>query len=279
MKINIIFSATLVAAASFVAACGDDASTGSPSGGDGGGATTDPGSGGSGGAGGSAPSGPACTKPTPVACEDEIILGMNLQKDPAAGAITSAASSGHVESKIDATAGGAFTSQPTSYTYGKFKDGELTKVAIGDEDSLESMDWDIAFRRYVVRINSGDSGPSCVTATPTPAGTDFDALAAVPSNASFHTDDYFTDDCTIISDGTGLPNSPATALSGFWEYPGCVKMTGDVYILQIADGRYVKLVVDDYYAPDVQTQCNETGAVSTTTDTGSGNYVVRWAFL
>ena len=41
-----------------------------------------------------------------------------------------------VLSAIDATAGGAFASDPTSYTYAKFGADGLTKVALGDEAAL-----------------------------------------------------------------------------------------------------------------------------------------------
>ena len=46
--------------------------------------------------------------------------------------------------------------------YAKFTANGLVKLdTLSDMTALDSMDWDIAFRRYVVRINSGFSGPSC----------------------------------------------------------------------------------------------------------------------
>ena len=100
----------------------------------------------------------------------------------------------------------------------------------------------------------------------------------MPQNLTLHADEYFTDSCDIIPDGSGLPDSPATVLSSFWTYPGCVAMTGHVFVIQIADGRYVKLIVDDYYTPSVQDQCDTTGMIPMS-NTGSANFVVRWAFL
>ncbi len=261
---------------------GDDTGSGGSGGGTttssagGGGATGGGGAGGAtGGTGGSVT--PLCTEPTEVTCSDAILLEMNLQKDPTKGAITSAADGAGWTSNIDATAGGAFASTPDSYTYGKFTADGLTKVEIGDEDSLVSMDWDIAFRRYVVRINSGDSGPSCVQAAPIP-GKSYEEVTAIPDSPSYHVDDYFTDSCEIIPDGSGLPNSPATALSGYWTYPGCVKMTGRVFLVALANGKHVKLIVDDYYFPDAQTQCNTSGSVPMS-GSGSANFIVRWSFL
>jgi hypothetical protein len=255
-------------ALSSLAACssGGDATTGSTSSGSGG------------GGGGSGGSGPLCTTPTPVACSDQVILQMNLQATPTKGAITSTPSGDGWESHIDATAGGFGAPMPDSYTYGKFTDTGLQKVDIADQDSLDSMDWDIAFRRYVVRVNSADSGPSCVQAARIPGDMKFEDVTAEPSGLSYHTDDYFTDSCDIIPDGSGLPDSPATALSSFWTYPGCVQMTHHVFAVELADGRRLKLTVDDYYSPAVQDQCDTTGMVPMS-GSGSANFIMRWAFF
>lgn len=284
MRLSRSFLGCLPILAAFLPACGSGGetttasgtaaatSTGTGSGGGGGGA----GGGSSSGTGGAAAA--LCTMPTPVTCSDEIILGMNLQKTATKAKITSAADGAGWTSNIDATAGGAFTSTPDSYTYGKFTDTGLEKVDISDEDSLTSMKWDIAFRRYVIRINSGDSGPSCVQAARVPGTAKYEDVMAAPDNVTYHTDDYFTESCDIIPDGSGLPNSPATALSAYWTYPGCVKMSDFVFAVKLADGRAVKLIIDDYYLPAVQKQCNDTGMVPMA-NTGSASFVVRWSFL
>ncbi len=246
-----------------LAACG-----GGSSGTGGGGAGT-------GGGGGNAA---LCSMPTQVACADQIILEMNLQPDVAPGKITSTPDGAGWTSQIDATAGGAFVSKPDSYVYGKFTDQGLEKVAIADQDSLDAMDWDIAFRRYVIRVNSADSGPSCVQAARVPGTAKYEDITAVPGNLSYNKDDYFTDSCDIIADGTGLPDSPATALSSYWTYPGCVSMTHHVFVIALADGRHVKFTVDDYYAPTVQEQCDTAGMVPMS-NTGSANFIVRWQFI
>lgn len=274
--------------ATLLAACGDDTApeggggSGSGDGGAGGaGATTGGGDGGagstttSGGAGGGQAEG--CLEPTPVACEDDVVLAMNLQDDVAPGAITSAAEGSGFVSTVDATAGGAFASDPDSYVYARFEDGGLVKVDISDEESLTSMEWHVAFRRYVVRINSGNSGPSCVAAARV-VGAGYDDVTTLPENLSFRTDAYFTESCELIPDGTGLPGSPATALSGFWTYPGCVQMTDTPFIVQTSDGRHLKLLVTHFYDEENQATCQETGAVPQG-DTGSANFRLRWAFL
>jgi hypothetical protein len=244
----------------------------------GGGTSTNQGGGGSaGGTGGTQPT-PACTQQTKVACADQVILGLNLQSTAVDAAITNTADGAGWTTHVDATAGGFGAPQPTSYTYGKFTEAGLTKVAISDEDSLTSMDWDIAFRRYVVRVNSLDSGPSCVQAAHLPATTKYEDVTAVPDGLTYHGDDTFDAACALIPDGTGLADSPATALSSYWTYPGCVQMTHKAFIVALADGRHVKLTVDDYYSPSVQDQCDTTGAIPMS-NTGSANFILRWAYI
>jgi hypothetical protein len=255
-----------------LAACGNSSTTTTGTTGTGGAGT------GGSGTGGAGPTMALCTTPTTVACSDQIILAMNLQPDAAKGLITSTADGDGWVSNVDATAGGAFASKPDSYTYGKFTDQGLVKVDLADQDSLTSMAWDIAFRRYVIRINSADSGPSCVQGARVAGAETYEQITAEPAGLAFHADDYFTESCDIIPDGSGLPDSPATALSSFWTYPGCVQMTKHVFVLELASGRHLKLVVDDYYSPAVQDQCDTTGAVPMS-NTGSGNIVLRWAFF
>ncbi len=104
-----------------------------------------------------------CSDPTPVSCEEQMIPEMALQPGVAPGQISNDASDrqqGLWLSEIDATAGGAFSNPPHAYVYGRFTDNGMEKVDLGDEAALESMDWDIAFRRHIIRLNGGASGPS-----------------------------------------------------------------------------------------------------------------------
>lgn len=258
-----------IAATAAIAACNGEAAA--P-------ADDDDGDGGGQNAGGGGGAAAGCTAPTEVTCSDQVILQMNLQDDITTGTITNQSDGAGFTSAIDATAGGAFTPDPQSYTYGKFTPTGLVPVAINDEDSLDSMDWDIAFRRYVVRINSGHSGPSCVRAARLPGAPVYDQVTEVASGLSFRRDEYFTESCDLIPDGTGLEGSPATALSSYWSYPGCVKMTDNVFVLELASGERLKLTVVSYYDPAVQEQCDTQGTIPMSA-TGSAQFVVRWAML
>jgi hypothetical protein len=226
---------------------------------------------------------PSCTEPAAIPCEDAVYQGLNLQTDVAPGLITNEmdAAGGGFLSLIDATAGGFSASDPDSYVYGRFTDMGLEKVEISDEESLAQMDWDIAFRRYAVRINSGNSGPSCVAAARV-VGMTYDSLTAAPEGLVFRKDEYFTEgSCEMIPHSSGLPGAAETVLSGYWAYTEkkpCVWMSHFVYVLGLADGRQLKLTVESYYHPDVQEQCDSNGTIPMT-GTGSANIRVRWAFL
>ncbi|EYF06184.1 HmuY family protein [Chondromyces apiculatus] len=233
------------------------------------------------GGGGSAPVGGGCTEPTEVACSDNVLQDLNLQDDTDAGMITSTPEGMGFLSLIDAVAGGAMATDPTSYTYGRFTDTGLEKVNISDEAALDSMEWDIAFRRSTVRINSGNSGPSCVTGAPIPNAV-FDEVTAVPDPApAARTDSYYSSGCVLQGDASGQPTAPGTALSGFYVYnldTHCVGMSDQVYLLQLADSRYLKLEITAYYTTENQQLCDN-GDPLPQGPTGSGNYQVRWAFL
>ncbi|MBZ0119979.1 MAG: HmuY family protein [Sandaracinaceae bacterium] len=219
---------------------------------------------------------PICTAPAAVPCTDESVLDLALFTAASSANITNTPEGAGFATHVDATGGGFSPTQ--SYVYARFTDTGLTRVDIGDEAAFDSMDWDIAFRRFVIRLNSGPSGPSCVSGARTASGTDFDTLAAVPDALEYRTEEYYTGTCEMVPDGSGLM-SPGVALQSFWEYPGCVQMSGNVYVIRLANGRRLKLTVTSYYEPAVQETCDTTGAIDMMTPSGAGNIRLRWAFL
>jgi hypothetical protein len=214
--------------------------------------------------------------PHAVLCTDQSIQQLSLFKPANNGATVSDTMAGGVfTSSIDATAGGLTPTR--AYVYAKFTDTGLAKVAIGDEDALASSDWDIAFRRFVIRLNSGVSGPSCVTVARAASGTTFDALTAVPGGLDYRTEEYFTPTCDYVPDGSGMM-SPGVAMQSFWEYPGCVKMTKNVFVIKLTDGRQLKLQVMQYYDTANQASCDNASTI-TMGNNGAANYKIKWAFL
>jgi hypothetical protein len=210
-----------------------------------------------------------------VPCVDDQVAQLPLFDEPATGAIAPIdAAEGVFVSAIDATAGGLGANH--GFVYARFGERGLEKLVIDDESAFESSAWHIAFRRYVIRLNSGVGGPSSVRASRTAPGTDFDGLVSVPAGLPFDVERYYTDECQFVSDDSGI-GSPATLLSSFWSYAACLSMTGNVFVLQLPDGRHLKLQVVAYYTLENQRRCDEVG--STVTPSGAGNIRVRWAYL
>lgn len=209
-----------------------------------------------------------------VPCVDEQFAKLMLFDVPAAGEVRQESmNAGVFETFIDATAGGLMVKQ--AFVYGRFTDSGLVKVAISDEQGFESSDWDIAFQRYVIRVNSGVGGPGNVTVGRTAPGTTFAGLTAAPSDLTYRSEAYFTDSCEFVAD-TGIM-APSTALSSFWNYTACLQMTHNVYVVKAGNGRHVKLEVLSYYVPENQKRCDETGEISQ--PSGAGNLRIKWAFL
>jgi hypothetical protein len=210
-----------------------------------------------------------------VPCVDQSISRLPLFDEPAAGAIRDEAGEGDgFYNLVDATGGGL--NAEASFVYARFTDDGLEKVSLSDEEAFESLDWHVAFRRYVVRLNSGVSGPGEVTAARTRPNTLFAELTSAPDGLEYRTEEYFTASCEYVPDTSGI-GAPATALSSFWKYQACVQMTKNVYVLSLPSERQVKLEILSYYSPDKQKICDETGQAPM--PSGAGNMRIRWDFV
>jgi hypothetical protein len=227
-----------------------------------------------GGGGSATPVEPACDEPTAVPCFDAALLDLGLQTTVSAGAVQNLQEDGLWVSDVDASAGGFLEAAQNPWTYVKFTSTGLEKVAIDDEASLESMDWDLGLHRFRIRLNSGSSGPGCVTAGVV-RDVDFDAITRADLEFTpLFADDYYTESCDIINDSSGLPGSPQLAMSPWWSYPNCVATTKVPFLIQLQDGQLVRLVVSRYYQDD-QASCNENSSPGE----NGGNIRMRWAFV
>lgn len=217
---------------------------------------------------------PICTDPVEVSCQDQMILDLSMHDDKSSTRDVATVTDGEdFVTSVDATGGGydKYTKDP--WVYIKFTDQGAQKVEIDDETAFESMDWDMSLRRFIIRLNGGSSGPSCVGAAPL-LGQDYASVSSVPEGVPFAPDQYYTENCTIINDSSGLSGSPQVSMGGWWEYPGCVKTTMTPFLIQLADARVLKVVVETYYG-DKQEECNTKGST-----TASGGYItLRWRFL
>ena len=165
---------------------------------------------------------PICEEALEVTCLDELILDLSLQDDKISeGEVETIEDGSDFVTYVDASAGGYMDAAMNPWVYIRFTPTGAEKLEIDDETALESMDWDLSLKRFILRLNGGDSGPSCVGAV-TLLETSYEELDAVPEGIIFFEDDFYTSDCTFINDSSGLPNSPQVSLGSWWTYPGCV---------------------------------------------------------
>lgn len=220
-----------------------------------------------------APEGPCA--PRAVRCTDQSVQELGLFRPVNKAGVANTADGAGWLSRVDATGGGFTPSR--AYVYLRFADKGLERVDVGDEDAFTRVDWDLAVRRFILRLNSGVSGPSCVEGARLASGTKYDEVNAAPDGLAYEPEAYFTEACELVPDASGL-GSPGTVLASFWRYTNCVEMTGDVFVLRLAGGRRVKLTVRSYYEPvTAQDGCDATGNLPAG---GAGGYVrLRWAFL
>ena len=217
---------------------------------------------------------PVCTEPTAIVCEDAAILDLSLHDDKVSeGAVSTTEDGSDFVSVVDASAGGYNAASNNPWVYVKFTSDGLEKVEIDDETALESMEWDLSLRRFILRLNGGSTGAFCVGSVSFLEKT-YDGLTEVPEGVTYIEDNFYTEDCTIINDSSGLPGSPQVALAPWWGYDGCVQTTKVPHLIQLANGSIVKMVVEAYYESG-QEECNNGSGPGN----GSAVYTLRWTFM
>lgn len=218
---------------------------------------------------------PVCEGPVVdvLPCEDAMVLDLGFQDVSSDGAVDTTTDGEDFVTHIDASAGGYGNSQSNPWVYVQFTETGAVKLDLSDEEALGSTDWHLSAKRFNLRLNGGSSGTSCVGAMAL-LDRAYADVVEVPEGATYATDDYYTPDCTMINDSSGLPDNPQTALSAWWSYPGCVATSEIPFLVQLADGRVVKLVVEQYYGSG-QAGCNADGSPGQ----DSGQLTLRWRFL
>lgn len=213
-----------------------------------------------------------CTDPVEPSCLDELIQELSLQEDKTSkGDVTTTTDGTDFVTLVDATAGGSNAASRNPWTYVKFTTTGAEKVSITDGDALEDMTWAMGFRRWSIRLNSGDSGPSCVGVKELKKQAYAD-VTADDISGSFTQEDFFSDECDLSTDRIG---GPKVAMTDWWDYSTCVTTTDTPWLVQLQDGHVIKLVVEAYYADDGQDECESTGK----TTAESAWIKLRWAVL
>ena len=114
------------------------------------------------------------------------------------------------------------------------------QVAVADPQS--SREWDVAVRRYYVKVNGGISG-GCGSEVAVQKGADFAALLRAPTAG------YFTDQADSGDDDTEADYALSQS-GGWYEYNPMTHLLSprpQVYVLRSCTGGYVKLQMTGYY--------------------------------
>ncbi len=161
--------------------------------------------------------------------------------------------------EVDATAGGSMKYGENPFVYLDLIGRK--KVDITDVQSPNQGGWDIALKRWQLKINSGDSGNGGVTV----AIVDGKNLADVtkPPAGTYEADAYFDGKCVFQADPIG---GLGTALSDWYDYESGTSRIipkKEVIVLKRRDGQgYIKLQILSYYKGST-----------------SANYSLTWSYL
>lgn len=199
-----------------------------------------------------APPAPRCELPFDVRAIDTVSTGaVTITDDPV--------TSGVYLAEIDATAGGSSNYGKNPFVYLDLIGRK--KVEIDDVTSRKSRDWDIAFKRWQIKLNSGDSGPGGVTIQRVENKTLPDVKMAPGGTSS--EDLYFDEKCEVQLDPIG---GLATVVSDWYGYEAgtnrLVPKT-EVWVLKRRDGKgHIKLQLLKYYK-----------------GMAGGNFQLTWSYL
>jgi len=160
----------------------------------------------------------------------------------------------YFEATIDAAAGGISNAMNNPFVYVDLDAND--KVDIDDFGSWENSDWDLAFKRTIIRTNSGDSGPGGVSVAKVSNTTFADVDSAPVNDSAYQTDVSLDDNCQVVTDPIGQPvtafnllnpNNPTGSMSWYSYGNGSVSPDpGDVYVVRTSEGATFKLAITDW---------------------------------
>lgn len=156
--------------------------------------------------------------------------------------------SGVWEVTVDATAGGGAQAGKNPFVYVDLL--ARKKAEITDVQSRTSAGWDVALKRWQIKLNGGDSGPGGVTVARVVDKT-LAEVARAP-DGPFSVDEYFDAQCELAMDGIGGIQS---TLSDWYEYDlgtGALVPKKEVLVLKRRDGAgHLKVQLTGYYKDKV----------------------------
>lgn len=138
----------------------------------------------------------------------------------------------------------------SEWTYFSFEKGETVKV--DQENYATDSNWDIAFLRFNIRTNGGESGKGQGAVLDTKE-TDFNKVTSIPSTG------FITDSKIKVMASGGMPptyvETPGSSVFkvgenqgwAFYDYKaGTWSHNNNVFIIRTADGQYAKLIMKSF---------------------------------
>ncbi len=173
-------------------------------------------------------------------CGDALAQDWPFHDAVSAGSISTTDDSGVKTTTIDASAGGQMAAKNNPFIYLDLSTGQ--KVDVNDFDAFKNGGWDLAFKRYIVRTNSADSGPGDVSMAKM-SETTFDAVTSAPTDANaWQQDVSYDDSCQPLTDPIGtlktainyLNEDNATGSESWYDYSaGLTPHPGDIYLVDV----------------------------------------------
>jgi hypothetical protein len=146
---------------------------------------------------------------------------------------------------VNATAGGANGAATNPWVFVSLDN--TAKVAVTDVTALESLGWDLAFKRAIIYTNDGDGGPGKGGAMLLNA--DFANVSSADiAGVTFIDETFFDSECRATVDITG---QVYTSFADWYSYDTNTHVLTPgpgTWLVRGATGRYFKLQFEDYYA-------------------------------
>ncbi len=133
------------------------------------------------------------------------------------------------------------------WVYFSFDKGKEVVV----KDFKNSMNWDIAFHRFDVRVNCGTSGPG-KGGSISMGKVDFNSVKQAPTTGY-----SLNDSISIVNKPGGWTEQvtvPGDTIIAKWLYftgpPPKYNITNNIYVVKTAQGKYAKIWLKDYFNDD-----------------------------
>jgi hypothetical protein len=194
-----------------------------------------------GGAGSGAPSG-AMSRPCSATLKQVLSLVDGVST---ANVAILSESSGERTLFVDAVAGGLDAKDKYPWVYVSLSTGQA--VGLTDPQALTSTAWDLAFKRNLIRTNSGDSGPGHGGAIRIALAWDRVDRSTL-GDKTLPIENWFDANCMLELGDTGEIITTFNSWDEYDEATHVLTPADAVYITAAADGTLYKLAILDYYS-------------------------------